>query len=390
MVGSFTRGVRRESLRNGFALASASSKPKRGVDPRRATRETTFFYSFFLEAKNDTLLLHRPLLSVSRGDVKRVCHLWHLPVHPDVSNECLHHARNRIRKQLLPTLRFFFNRQLDGTLLQFTKLLSTEQLHVEYLSQRLFSSICLPKRGYIAFDVAGLKPLPLAIGRHMVKRGLERYATRSLHFSHVDHLFYSVEKKRLQSRPRFGFAEAEARPGDDRLCLLPLEPEQRHLFRDKKEGKVDHHTIDDAMERSDTSSPSSHHSSSSRGGGSALRSVIAPRGLASHGAGSDKSRFASLRLRRSRCRSEGEATVFTWYMEALKRRKGGGDGTCYPIGLDASPCKSDHGASTSKKLVPPLEGGLPSITPGRRNGCLIPTRKAMELLFWNDEPSISS
>ena len=80
------------------------------------------------------------------------------------------------------------------------------------------------------------------------------------------------------------------------------------------------------MERNDTSSPSSHHSSSSRGGGSALRSVIAPRGHASHakhGAGSEKSRFASLRLRRSRCRSEGEATVFTWYMGALKRRKGG-------------------------------------------------------------------
>jgi hypothetical protein len=76
------------------------------------------------------------------------------------------------------------------------------------------------------------------------------------------------------------------------------------------------------MERKDTSSPSSRHSASARGGVAVLRSVIAPKGLAPHRAGGGKSRFASLREARLRP-SEGEATLFTWYMGALKGRKGG-------------------------------------------------------------------
>jgi hypothetical protein len=148
-----------------------------------------------LERKNETLLLYRPLLSVSRSDVKRVCRLWQLPIYPDASNQTFHYARNRIRNQLLPTLRFQFNRQIDGTFFHFTNLLSTEQLYLDYLSQRLFPSICVVAREYIAFHVAGLNPFPLVIRRQMLKQTLEKYATQSLHLSHIDTLYRFLEKK---------------------------------------------------------------------------------------------------------------------------------------------------------------------------------------------------
>ena len=176
-------------------------------------RKMHFFYSAFLQRKKETLfptssnkvqplLLHRPLLSVSRSDVRRICHLWKLPVYPDASNQTFQYARNRIRNQLLPTLRFQFNRQVDEMLFDFTTLLSKEQLYLDSLSQRLFPSICVVARDYVAFHVAGLNPFPPIIQRQMLKQTLEKYATQSLHLSHIDTLCQVLEKKRPK-RHRF-------------------------------------------------------------------------------------------------------------------------------------------------------------------------------------------
>ena len=186
--------------------------PILSVDPL-GRAGTNFFYSAFLSKRNDILLLDRPLLAVTRNDVKKICYVWQLPIHPDASNQNLFYGRNRIRKQLLPTLRFYFNRQLDGMFFQFTKLTSTEQLYIEYVSQRLFPSLCVVTREYLAFQIGGLKHLPLAIRRQILKRGLERYATRSLHLFHIEHLCRLMEKKRLQSH-RF--------LRESSLCLLPI------------------------------------------------------------------------------------------------------------------------------------------------------------------------
>ena len=166
-----------------------------------------FFYSAFLERKKETLhptksdkdnllLLHRPLLSMSRSDVRRVCHLWQLPIYPDTSNQTFQYARNRIRNQLLPALRFQFNRQVDGAFFHFTTLLATEQLYLDSLSQRLFPSVCVVARDYVAFNVAGLHPFPPVIRRQILKQMLEKYATQALHLSHIETLCRVLEKKR--------------------------------------------------------------------------------------------------------------------------------------------------------------------------------------------------
>ena len=183
-------------------------------------KKTRFFYSVFLERKNETLLLYRPLLSVSRSDARRVCHLWQLPLYPDASNQTCHYVRNRIRNQLLPTLRFQFNRQVDGTLFQFTTLLSTEQLYLDSLSQRLFPFICVVAKDYIAFHVAGLNRLPLVIRRQILKQTLEKYATQSLHLSHIETLFQFFEKKRPRFAREASFAQHHQFLGTSCLFLF--------------------------------------------------------------------------------------------------------------------------------------------------------------------------
>ena len=264
---------------------------------------TNFFYSAFLSKKNDIFLLDRPLLAVTRNDVKKICYVWQLPIHPDASNQNLFYGRNRIRKQLLPTLRFYFNRQLDRTFFQFTKLTSTEQLYIEYVSQRLFPFFCVVTREYLAFQIGGLKRLPLAIRRQILKRGLERYATRSLHLFHIEHLCRLMEKKRLHSH-RF-FRESS-------LCLLPIrtrftkgvsrkarsespkvkrtsEAKEKKPFRDEKQ-RTGNQQVEDATLLGDKIVSSSLH------------------------------QLFSLRRKRS-CASRGKQKCMTQYVKGLKRVK---------------------------------------------------------------------
>ena len=177
-----------------FFYSAFLERKKETLDPTKSDRDESFQPT--LPDRDKPLLLHRPLLSVSRSDVRRVCHLWQLPVYPDASNQTCQYARNRIRNQLLPTLRVQFNRQVDGTLFHFTTLLSIEQLYLDSLSQRLFPSICIVARDYVAFHVAGLNPFPPVIRRQILKQILEKYATQSLHLSHIDALCRVLEKKR--------------------------------------------------------------------------------------------------------------------------------------------------------------------------------------------------
>ena len=194
------------------------------ASPGGETKEikTKFFYSPLLERGDIPLLLQRPLLSLSRVDVKRVCLLWQLPVYPDASNRNLKYARNRLRKQVLPALRLYLNPQLDGMITHFTKLAATEQVYVEYLSQRVSPSISVLRPGYIAFHVGGLTSLPLALRRRILKESLERYVTTSLHLSHVEDISTFLEKSSPQGHPF---------PGKGRLCLLTLREEERSTLR---------------------------------------------------------------------------------------------------------------------------------------------------------------
>ena len=85
----------------------------------------------------ERLALVRPLLALSRHDVKQLCEFWRMPIYPDRTNEQLRFSRNRVRKQLLPMLRSFFNPQIDGVLSQLGEILLLEQLYTELVHDKL-------------------------------------------------------------------------------------------------------------------------------------------------------------------------------------------------------------------------------------------------------------
>ena len=76
--------------------------------------------------KKDCMIV-RPLLDLSRGLITAICKYGRFPVYPDRSNQSLHYSRNRIRKQILPSIQLFFNPQAEDALFKFTELVLQDQ-----------------------------------------------------------------------------------------------------------------------------------------------------------------------------------------------------------------------------------------------------------------------
>ena len=101
---------------------------------------TAFLFPSTRVERKERLALVRPLLALSRHDVKQLCQFWRMPIYPDRTNEQLRFSRNRVRKQLLPMLRFFFNPQIDVVLSQLGEILLLEQLYTELVYNKLSRS----------------------------------------------------------------------------------------------------------------------------------------------------------------------------------------------------------------------------------------------------------
>ena len=127
---------------NTFSLVLAQQKCKLMINSQLTSKSSNFDISknilVSLNKLNDkNVFLIRPLLFVNRFDLRKLCSFWQLPVYPDKTNENLNYYRNRIRKQLLPLLRFFFNPQIDKIFLQFSELANSEEIYLNLVATRL-------------------------------------------------------------------------------------------------------------------------------------------------------------------------------------------------------------------------------------------------------------
>lgn len=127
---------------NTFSLVLAQHKCKSVINSQLTNKPSNFDISKNIlvslnKLKHKNVFLIRPLLFVNRFDLRKLCTFWQLPVYPDKTNENLNYYRNRIRKQLLPLLRFFFNPQIDKIFLQFSELANSEEIYLNLVATRL-------------------------------------------------------------------------------------------------------------------------------------------------------------------------------------------------------------------------------------------------------------
>ena len=138
----------------------------------------------------------RPLLFITRFDLKKVCAFWKLPVYPDQTNEKLIYFRNRIRKQLLPLLRFFFNPQIDKLFLQFAEIANTEQLYLDRLASHLQDEFQIKKACTFELSLSVFNFIPIAIQRRLLKQFLGQYFTKQIKFFHIEILIDVLAKRK--------------------------------------------------------------------------------------------------------------------------------------------------------------------------------------------------
>ena len=133
----------------------------------------------------------RPLLSLHRTDSKKLCSFWALPLYPDKTNQQLTFQRNRVRKQLLPALRYFFNPQLEKALFQLSEMIASEHKFLEGLTTQLWF-----QTGTVVYIAPSmLLALPQPLSRRMIKKGFQNSKNPRTCFLRVESLLVRTKEQ---------------------------------------------------------------------------------------------------------------------------------------------------------------------------------------------------
>lgn len=119
------------------------------------------------------LIAVRPLLRVSRADIERYCRDQKLQPRHDATNDELHHARNRIRHELLPLLEQY-NPNIRSVLARLADTVSSDLEIIEQATRESFARItCASERG-IAIDRLAWRALVPGLQRATLREAVRR------------------------------------------------------------------------------------------------------------------------------------------------------------------------------------------------------------------------
>nr|YP_010196097.1 tRNAIle-lysidine synthetase [Gracilaria caudata]UAD83494.1 tRNAIle-lysidine synthetase [Gracilaria caudata] len=120
----------------------------------------------FIRQINNNIQIIRPLIHISAGDILWFCHKFNLPIWSDKTNYYYSNSRNRIRYELLPYLKVYFNPKIECNIINFLKLLSIEN---EYIKQNAIKLYIASRHSYyIAIHYQTIKDQHLALQRRVL------------------------------------------------------------------------------------------------------------------------------------------------------------------------------------------------------------------------------
>jgi tRNA(Ile)-lysidine synthase len=144
----------------------------------------------------------RPLLEVGRDEVEQFLRDRGIPWRDDSSNTSEQFARNRIRHQLLPQLAREWNPQIRESLANTADWALAEEAYWSAEIDRVSAEHLEERDGAVLVRADSLIRLPLAVGRRLVRRIIERTKgdTRSIDFDHVTGILAMAGKSRGSGR----------------------------------------------------------------------------------------------------------------------------------------------------------------------------------------------
>lgn len=154
-----------------------------------------FFKKKFIKKNKKKFFVIRPLLKLTRFDLKKICHFLSLPIYPDQSNEKNEYSRNCIRKKFLPPLRLFFNPQIDFILMRYTEIIVDEKIFFYFLKKNIYLYIDNNNKKIFSINISFIASLPLYIQRKFYKNFIENNLKTNIDFSTID-IFLKIFKKK--------------------------------------------------------------------------------------------------------------------------------------------------------------------------------------------------
>lgn len=150
--------------------------------------------------------LVRPLLGITRAEIKQFCQTFHLPIWEDATNQDLKYARNRIRREVLPYLQAHFNPQVEQALAQTAEVLRAEVDYLESAAAVLLQEARLPSEpsqvGFLRLNRHTLQKAPLALQRRVVRQFLQQTLLSMPSFEQIEAMTTLIQAaNRTRSQP---------------------------------------------------------------------------------------------------------------------------------------------------------------------------------------------
>ncbi|MCX6621624.1 MAG: tRNA lysidine(34) synthetase TilS [Acidobacteria bacterium] len=144
----------------------------------------------------------RPLLAVTRGEVREYLAGRGLTWREDSTNCSADFARNRIRRQLLPQLTAEWNPALEQALAQVAELARDEEAYWGPEIERLFAGSFTRQGGFLVHSLEASEALAVAVRRRLFRRVMRevRGDLRQIEFDHVERLLQLAEMEEGHGR----------------------------------------------------------------------------------------------------------------------------------------------------------------------------------------------
>lgn len=177
--------------------------------------------------------LVRPLLEVTRAETGQFCKDLDLPLWQDSMNQDKHYRRNRLRLDVMPSLRASLNPELDTALAQTAEILQAETDYLEDQARQLLTKAALNDSMQHSLlsqhaDVLAavqqivLKEAPLALQRRAIRLWLMNTLNYSPPFHHIEKVVMLLSRSnRDRTDPLVGHIIAEIQKPF--LCLRSLD-----------------------------------------------------------------------------------------------------------------------------------------------------------------------
>lgn len=141
----------------------------------------------------------RPLLGVTREEIEEYLREQGLDWRTDATNLSTEYMRNRIRVELLPYLRRFFNPQVDRAVLQLAEIISEEEEFLGCLARTMLKKLGRKSRGgELQIPLAEFFSLPLAVQRRLLRLLIKKSGAglKDIGYQHYDNCIFFLKESR--------------------------------------------------------------------------------------------------------------------------------------------------------------------------------------------------